>query len=246
MNEDKDTMIPVAETNDLPAEKINILRKSIAKNMTKSWETSPMVTYTRPVDATQMKAFRNEYIEAFKEKGAKLTFNYILMKVCAQVLMEMPDVNASYADRMITHHKHANVGLAVAKGDGLIVPNIKSTEEKTLFQVAAEMEALIEKTRKGRIELEEVKGGTFTISSLGAYGITSFSPIINQPELAILGVCDIVDTPVGENGQIVLKPMMNLSITADHRIIDGVMAATFLQRIAELLEKLPETDMVIE
>ena len=129
-----------------------------------------------------------------------------------------------------------NMGLAVAKGDGLIVPNVKNCEEKSLAQIAQETEALIEATRTGKLGMEDMTGGTFTISSLGPYGITSFSPIINQPELAILGVCDMVDTPVVRNGEIVIRTMMNLSLTADHRVIDGVMASKFLKRIAELLE----------
>ena len=137
---------------------------------------------------------------------------------------------------MLTRHRHANVGLAVAKGDGLIVPNVKSCDTKSLAQIAKETEALIEATRSGKLSMEDMTGGTFTISSLGPYGITSFSPIINQPELAILGVCDMVDTPVVRNGEIVIRPMMNLSLTADHRVIDGVMAAKFLKRMAELLE----------
>ena len=121
-------------------------------------------------------------------------------------------------------------------GDGLIVPNVKNCEEKSLAQIAQETEALIEATRTGKLGMEDMTGGTFTISSLGPYGITNFSPIINQPELAILGVCDMVDTPVVRDGQIVIRSMMNLCLTADHRVIDGVMASKFLKRIAELLE----------
>ena len=224
------------ESNDLPPVKVNPLRRSIAANMSASWTTSPRVTYTRPVDASAMKELRSRLKDTLKEQGIKLTFNHILMKVAAQTLMEFPDVNASFADNMLTRHRHANVGLAVAKGDGLIVPNVKSCDTKSLAQIARETEALIEATRSGKLSMEDMTGGTFTISSLGPYGITSFSPIINQPELAILGVCDMVDTPVVRNGEIVIRPMMNLSLTADHRVIDGVMAAKFLKRMAELLE----------
>lgn len=224
------------ESNDLPPVKVNTLRRSIAANMSLSWSTSPRVTYTRPVDATAMKEMRSRLKDLLKGQGIKLTYNHILMKVAAQVLMEFPDVNASFADNMLTHHRHANVGLAVAKGDGLVVPNVKCCDSKGLAQIARETENLIEATRSGRITMADMTGGTFTISSLGAYGITSFSPIINQPELAILGVCDIVDTPVVRDGTIVIRPMMNLSLTADHRVVDGVMAAKFLQRMVELLE----------
>ena len=227
---------PAQGSNDLPPVKVNPLRRSIAANMSASWATSPRVTYTHPVDVTAMKDLRAKLKDGLKEQGIKLTYNHILMKVVAKALTEFPDVNASFADNMLTRHKHVNMGLAVAKGDGLIVPNVKNCEEKSLAQIAQETEALIEATRTGKLGMEDMTGGTFTISSLGPYGITSFSPIINQPELAILGVCDMVDTPVVRNGEIVIRTMMNLSLTADHRVIDGVMASKFLKRIAELLE----------
>ena len=227
---------PAQGSNDLPPVKVNPLRRSIAANMSASWATSPRVTYTHPVDVTAMKDLRAKLKDGLKEQGIKLTYNHIIMKVVAKALTEFPDINASFAGNMLTRHIHVNMGLAVAKGDGLIVPNVKNCEEKSLAQIAQETEALIEATRTGKLGMEDMTGGTFTISSLGPYGITSFSPIINQPELAILGVCDMVDTPVVRNGEIVIRTMMNLSLTADHRVIDGVMASKFLKRIAELLE----------
>jgi len=227
---------PALGSNDEKPKKVSPLRRSIANNMTNSWHTSPRVTYTRPVDVTAMKEMRSKLKDGLKEKGIKLTYNHILMKVVAKALTEFPDVNSSFADNMLTHHTHVNMGLAVAKGDGLIVPNVKSCEEKSLAEIAVETEKLIADTRDGKVQMEDITGGTFTISSLGPYGITSFSPIINQPELGILGVCDMVDTPVVRNGEIVIRTMMNLSLTADHRVVDGVMASKFLKRIAELLE----------
>lgn len=222
--------------NDLPPVKVSPLRRSIAANMTKSWTTSPRVTFTHPVDATAMKDLRSKLKDGLKDQGIKLTYNHILMKVVAKALTEFPDVNASFADNLLTRHPHVSLGLAVAKGDGLIVPNVKCAEEKSLGQIAQETEALIEATRSGKIAIEDMTGGTFTISSLGPYGVTNFSPIINQPELAILGVCDMVETPVVRDGAIVIRTMMNLCLTADHRVIDGVMASKFLKRIVELLE----------
>ena len=183
-----------------------------------------------------MKELRAKLKDGLKEQGIKLTYNHILMKVVAKALTEFPDINASFADNMLTRHKHVNMGLAVAKGDGLIVPNVKSADTKSLAEIAKETEALIEATRSGKIAMEDMTGGTFTISSLGPYGVRNFSPIINQPELAILGVCDMVDTPVVRNGEIVIRPMMNLCLTADHRVVDGVMACKFMKRIVELLE----------
>lgn len=227
-----------ASDNDEPPVKVNPLRRSIAANMANSWHTSPRVTYTFAVDVTAMKALRAKLKDSLKEQGIKLTYNHILMKVVAKALMEFPDVNASFADNMLTRHKHVNMGLAVAKGDGLIVPNVKNADSKSLAEIAKETEALIEATRSGKIDMKDMTGGTFTISSLGPYGVRSFSPIINQPELAILGVCDIVDTPIVCNGEIVIRPMMNLCLTADHRVVDGVMASKFMKRVVELLENL--------
>ena len=227
-----------AGDNDEAPVKVNPLRRSIAANMTNSWHTSPRVTYTFAVDVTAMKALRAKLKDSLKEQGIKLTYNHILMKVVAKALMEFPDVNASFADNMLTRHKHVNMGLAVAKGDGLIVPNVKNADSKSLAEIAKETEALIEATRSGNIDMKDMTGGTFTITSLGPYGVRSFSPIINQPELAILGVCDIVDTPIVCNGEIVIRPMMNLCLTADHRVVDGVMASKFMKRVVELLENL--------
>lgn len=227
-----------AGDNDEAPVKVNPLRRSIAANMSNSWHTSPRVTYTFAVDVTAMKALRAKLKDSLKEQGIKLTYNHILMKVVAKALMEFPDVNASFADNMLTRHKHVNMGLAVAKGDGLIVPNVKNADSKSLAEIAKETEALIEATRSGKIDMKDMTGGTFTISSLGPYGVRSFSPIINQPELAILGVCDIVDTPIVCNGEIVIRPMMNLCLTADHRVVDGVMASKFMKRVVELLENL--------
>lgn len=225
-----------AESNDEKPVKVNPLRRAIASNMVTSWTTSPRVTFTYAVDVTEMKALRARLKEPMKAKGIKITYNHILMKVVATALTEFPDLNASFKDNMLTHHKHVNMGLAVAKGDGLIVPNVKSADTKSLAQIAQETEVLIEATRDGKIAMEDMTGGTFTISSLGAFGVRNFSPIINQPELAILGVCDMVDTPVVFNGEIVIRPMMNLCLTADHRVVDGVQACKFMQRIVELLE----------
>lgn len=222
--------------NDHPPVRVGSVRRSIARNMTESWHTSPMVTYTRPVDCTALMALRSALRGAFEADGLKLSYNHILIKVAAQALTEFPDVNASFGDDQLVRHVHANVGLAVAHGNGLIVPNVKRAETKTLREIVRETEGLVAAIRGGTIDMESITGGTFAISNLGSYGVTSFSPIINQPDLAILGVCAIVDTPVVREGHIVIRPMMNLCLTADHRVVDGVMASQFLGRIVELME----------
>ena len=222
----------VPESNELPPVRVNSLRRSIAANMLNSWHTSPRVVYTMPVDCTAMKALRAQ----LKPRGAAVSYNHIIMKVAAKALTEFPDMNARFADNSLIRYRHVNMGLAVAKNDGLIVPNVKQCEEKSLSEIAQATERLIEAVRSGSITMEDITGGTFTITNLGNYGVTYFSPIINQPELAILGVCAMADTPVVRDGEVVIRPMMNLCLSADHRVIDGVMGAAFLKRVCELLE----------
>ena len=222
----------VPESNELPPVRVNSLRRSIAANMLNSWHTSPRVVYTMPVECTAMKALRAQ----LKARGAAVSYNHIIMKVAAKALTEFPDMNARFADNSLIRYRHVNMGLAVAKNDGLIVPNVKQCEEKSLSEIAQATERLIEAVRSGSIAMEDITGGTFTITNLGNYGVTYFSPIINQPELAILGVCAMADTPVVRDGEVVVRPMMNLCLSADHRVIDGVMGAAFLKRVCELLE----------
>lgn len=129
------------------------------------------------------------------------------------------------------------MGLAVAQpSGGLVVPNVKDCDKKSLAEIAVEADQLAKDGKAGKLGMDAMTGGTFTITNLGNYGLTNFSPIINQPELAILGVCAMVDTPVVRDGQIVVRPMMNLCLTADHRVIDGVQASEFLQKVCEMLE----------
>lgn len=213
------------------------IRKVIAERMSASWSISPRVTYNLELDVTNMKAFRSSLKDACAAEGAKLSFNHILMKICAKALTEFPYINASFDGKEIILHKDVNIGLAVAlDNDGLIVPNVKGVQSKSVLEIAKETEDKIEAARKGALKPDDMTGGTFTITNIGMYGIESFSPIINQPELAILGVNAIIEKPVVVDGQIVIRPMMNLSLTADHRVIDGAMAAKFMARIKQLVE----------
>jgi len=216
--------------------KLTPMRKTISSRMSESWSISPRVTYNRPVDTSAMKELRNKINPALKDQGIKISFNHILMKVCAKVLTEMPSINASLDGDMLTLHPHANIGLAIGMDSGLLVPNVKNCDIKSISEIAVETESLIAAARDNKLKMDDMIGGTFTITNLGAYGISTFSPIINQPELAILGVDAIVETPVVVDGAIVKRPMMNLSLTADHRVIDGLLAAKFLKRAAEYLE----------
>jgi len=238
MKKDVEALLTPSQAPDAAPQSIPLkgMRKTIAKRMSESWSTSPRVTYTRPVDVTCLKDFRSRLKAEFEKRGLKLTFNHIIMKVCAQALLEFPHINGSLVDDTLILHPHAHIGLAIGMDSGLLVPNVKNCDLKSLSQIAEETEKLIAEAKAGRTNMDDLVGGTFTLSNLGAYGITSFSPIINQPELAILGIDAMVDTPVVIGGEITIRPMMNLSLTADHRIIDGALAAQFLQRIGEYLE----------
>jgi pyruvate dehydrogenase E2 component (dihydrolipoamide acetyltransferase) len=130
-----------------------------------------------------------------------------------------------------------HIGVAVALPDGLIVPVVKFANKKDLGAISSEIKSLAEKARTNELETDEITGGTFTITNIGMFGMESFTPIINQPEVAILGINTIMDTPMVVDGQVVIKPMMNLSLTADHRVVDGSVAAQFVARLKELIEK---------
>lgn len=212
------------------------LRKVIARRMSESWSISPMVTYNASVDITQMRAFKDSMKDTCEKAGIKLTYNHLIMKICAKVLMEMPYINGTIDGDELILHDHVNIGLAVAVDNGLLVPNVKNVELKPLLAVAEETEKLISDARSNRLSPDDMSFGTFTITNVGMYGIESFTPIINQPELAILGIAAIVDTPVVINGKIDIRPMMKLSLTADHRVVDGAEASKFMKRIKEIIE----------
>ncbi|HHV46840.1 MAG TPA: 2-oxo acid dehydrogenase subunit E2 [Tissierellia bacterium] len=214
----------------------NNMRRIIAKRMHESWTISPRVTYNIEVDVTDMKQLRESLKDSFLKEGVKISYNHILMKILSKTLLEFPYLNGSFDGENIILHDYVNLGLAVDVGDGLLVPNVKDIQEKSLLEIAKETEKLIEDARTGRLSPDHLEGGTFTLTNMGMFGIDSFSPIINQPEVAILGVNRIVDKPVILDGEIVVRPMMNLSLTADHRLIDGAMAGRFLARTKAIIE----------
>lgn len=221
----------------IPASKI---RKIIARRMTESWHTAPRVSYTVSVNAANMQSLRKKLNADLAQGQTKISFNDIIMKVCSKTLMEFPDVNACFDGEYITRNPNANIGLAVDTEAGLMVPNIKNCETKSLREISAEMNAAIARAQSGKLKIDDMSGGTFTVSGLGGFGVEHATPIINPPELAILGVYAIKDTPVAESGEVVIRPVMTLVLVADHRLVDGVMAARFLGRIKELLETSPK------
>lgn len=212
--------------------KMSQMRKVIASRMHESWVTSPTVTYDIKVDMTNLKRFK----DALKEVH-KVTYTDLLVKIVSKVLLQYPLLNCSIDGNELILRNFVNMGIAVALEEGLVVPVVKDADKKGLEEISTSIKELADKAKKNELSPDEITGGTFTITNLGMYGIEYFSPIINQPEVAILGVNKITETPVVQKGEIVIKPLMNLSLTADHRAVDGSVAAQFLAKVKAFIEK---------
>lgn len=210
---------------------MNAMRKVIAKRMRESQQISPAVTYNLKVDTTNLGLLREQL-----KDSVKVTYTDLLVKIAAKALIEHPLLNCSIEDDVLVLRSYANIGVAVGLEDGLVVPVIKNADRKGLREIAEEARVLVAKARNNELASSDMSGGTFTITNLGMYGMESFTPIINQPEVAILGVNAILETPVSVYGQVAVKPLMNLSLTADHRAVDGAVAAAFMQKLKQYIE----------
>jgi pyruvate dehydrogenase E2 component (dihydrolipoamide acetyltransferase) len=213
------------------------MRKRIADNVARSAFTAPHVTLTLEVDMTAAADFRTRLIpEMERAYGSRLSYTDILVKAVARALGEHPNLNAALVGEEIRLYASKNIGVAVALEEGLIVPVVKEAEQKSLGAISAELKQLIERSRTGKFTPDDLSGGTFSITNLGAFGIDVFDPIIVTGQAAILGVGRIADKAVVIDRAVVVRTMMNLCLSFDHRIVDGVPAARFLQRLKELLE----------
>ncbi len=220
-------LVPLARKRRLTAERMSLSARTVAR-----------LTMNMEIDATEMIRLRQRLLPAYEaQTGVRLSYNDLLVKVVATALTEHPYLNARWTDQGILLVEPINVGVAVAVEDGLVVPVVRDAGHKKLSEISVELNRLIGKAREDRLGLEEITGGTFTITNLGMYGVESFTPIVNPPEAAILGVGAMIEKPVGREGQIVLRPAMTLSLSFDHRIVDGAPAAQFLQRVKQLLEE---------
>jgi pyruvate dehydrogenase E2 component (dihydrolipoamide acetyltransferase) len=212
------------------------LRKVIAERMSLSWQNAPHASISLDVDMSEMTVFRKQVMQDIKDKtGVKVSFNHLLIKVVARALKENPVLNARFIDQGVQFVNEVNVGVAVASEGGLIVPVLHEADQLSVVQIVAKTEELIQKARNSSLVLRDLEGGTFTISNLGMYGITTFSPILNPPEVGILGAGVIAERAVVEEGALVVRPYMTLSLSFDHRAVDGAQAAVFLARVKELL-----------
>lgn len=182
-------------------------------------------------------ALRTTYQDAFvKKHGIKLGFMSLFAKACAQVLMEMPEINARLEDEDLVFHDYADISIAISTPNGLVVPPVHNVESLSLHEIEYAIKALADKARTGKLSLEEMSGGTFTITNGGVFGSLMSTPILNEPQSAILGMHAIKERPVVVNGEITIRPMMYLAMSYDHRVIDGSSSVTFLVKVKELLE----------
>ena len=208
-----------------------------ANNLHRSWLNVPHVTQFESADITELEAFRIAQKGAAEKAGVKLTVLPLLLKACAHLLKELPDFNSSLAPsgKALIRKKYINIGFAVDTPDGLLVPVLKNVEQKSLLQLAAEAAALAEKARNKKLSADDMQGACFTISSLGHIGGTGFTPIVNAPEVAILGVSKATIQPVWDGSAFQPKLMLPLSLSYDHRVINGAAAARFTKRLGEVL-----------
>jgi pyruvate dehydrogenase E2 component (dihydrolipoamide acetyltransferase) len=217
------------------------IRKVTVRSMTASWSTVPMVTNFDDADATDFEALRQRFKGVVEKAGAKLTPTAMLLKVVAGALRKFPDFNASIdvATQEIVYKRYVNLGVAVDTDHGLLVPVVKGADRKSVVDLSVELAQLAEKARARKLTPDDMSGGNFTVSNLGGIGGTGFTPIVNQPEVAILGVSRSAMKPVWDQarGEFVPRLMMPLALTYDHRLIDGAAAARFLRWICQAVEE---------
>lgn len=237
---DLDTGVNVnreAPTSQPKRVKLSGTRKMIAKRMAESAFTAPHVTLTSEVDMTASMEVRKQLLPIIEQQiGKRLSYTEIIAKAVAHSLVRHPEMNVSLDGDEVVYHEDAHIGLAVSIPGGLVVPVITDANHKGLQALTEEAKQLANAARVGKLSPDSMRGGTFTISNLGMYAVDAFTPIINQPESAILGVGRIQEKAVGINGQIELRPMMSLSLSFDHRVIDGAPAAAFLTELKQVLE----------
>lgn len=209
------------------------MRRIIAEKMSLSRDTYPRITLIVEVDASEMKRFR-ERLKLFE--NIDVSYTDILVKAVAKALTRHPILNSTLTGNEVRVFQDVNIGVAVASPLGLVVPVIHGAENLTLTEIAKRSRELIKKAKEGSLTRQDLTGGTFTITNLGMYGVDIFTPIINPPETAILGVGRIRETPTVEEGRIAVKPTMFLSLSVDHRVVDGAPAAEFMQTLKKILE----------
>jgi 2-oxoglutarate dehydrogenase E2 component (dihydrolipoamide succinyltransferase) len=218
-------------------EKMSRMRRTIAKRLVSAKNSTAMLTTFNEVDLTEVMKLRKAYQEKFVEKyGIKLGFMSLFAKACSKSLMEMPQVNARLEDDHLVYHDYVDISIAISTPNGLVVPPVHNVESLSFAEIEWKIKELAEKARNGTLSLSEMQGGTFTITNGGIFGSMMSTPILNEPQSAILGMHTIQQRPVAINGQVEIRPMMYLALSYDHRVIDGSSSVTFLVKVKQLLE----------
>jgi pyruvate dehydrogenase E2 component (dihydrolipoamide acetyltransferase) len=225
------TAPPSGEVESVP---LTSIRKTIARRLTAAWQ-APVFQLTVSADMTRA----NELVSRARELNpdVRVTVTDLLAKLCAQALMRHRDVNVQYTEDALLKLPAANVGIAVAAPQGLIVPVIRSVERIALAEVAAARAALVDRARENKLTTQDLEDGTFTISNLGMFGVEQFIAVINPPQAAILAVGATLDTPVARDGAVVVRPMLTMTLTVDHRAVDGAEGAAFLRTLKQFVEE---------
>ena len=230
---------PVSADNASREERVKMtrLRQTIAKRLKDSQNTAAMLTTYNEVDMTEVMAVRKEYKDAFEKKhGARMGFMSFFTKACCHALKEVPEVNAEIDGTDIVYKNYVHMGIAAGTPTGLVVPVIRDADAMSFAEIEKAIAEKGARARDGKLTMAEMQGGTFTISNGGVYGSLMSSPILNPPQSGILGMHKIQERPMAINGQVVIRPMMYLALSYDHRIVDGKGAVTFLVRVKEALE----------
>lgn len=224
-------------SREVTRKKMSRMRRTIAKRLVSAKNETAMLTTFNEIDMTEVMALRSKYNERFEKKyGIKLGFMSLFAKACAKVLLEMPDVNAQIDGEELVYHDFVDISFAISTPNGLVVPPIQNIESLSYAEIEFKLKELADKARKGTLSLEEMQGGTFTITNGGVFGSLMSTPIINEPQSAILGMHAIKERPVVVNGEIKIRPMMYVALSYDHRVIDGSSSVTFLVKVKNLLE----------
>lgn len=222
---------------DVKREKMSNLRKTIARRLVEAKNTTAMLTTFNEVDMSAVMELRKKYKDAFKEKhGVGLGFMSIFTRAACQAAKMFPAVNAQIDGTDIIYHNYADIGVAVSTPRGLVVPVVRNAESMSLAQIESKIVELAGRARDGKLSIDEMTGGTFTITNGGVFGSMLSTPIINIPQSAILGMHNIVERPVAVNGQVVIRPVMYIALSYDHRIVDGRESVGFLKAIKEMVE----------
>jgi pyruvate dehydrogenase E2 component (dihydrolipoamide acetyltransferase) len=227
--------VPLAQDERQP---LTGLRKRIAEHMERSWRIIPHATAFDEVDGEALAALREALKPVAEKRGVRLTYIPLLIKLLIPLLREFPIFNASLDDerREIVYKRSYHIGVATASPEGLLVPVLRNADRLTLLEIASKLERLVEGARKRTLSLPELSGSTFTLNNVGSFGGSSGTPIINHPEVAILAFGKLQDRAVVQHGAVIVRPIMPLALSFDHRVIDGAMAGAFLARFKELVE----------